>query len=63
MSINTLVDELYNERSVYDAEMCDSAAQTIEKLHGALEKIANYQPVDDSAYFDVRDIALNALQE
>ena len=52
-----LIERLRKERSVYDAELCDAAADRLEALESAVEKIVRFEPIDDSAYFDVRDIA------
>jgi hypothetical protein len=61
--MSDLVKRLRKERSVYDAELCDEAADEIERLREALERIANsgIECYRHSAW--IADIAREALEK
>ena len=60
--MDRLIERLRTERSVYDAELADEAADEIERLRAALERIAN--PRDGEGYGeDLREMAREALKD
>jgi hypothetical protein len=57
--MGNIAKRLRTERSVYDAELCDEAADEIERLRGALSEIASGCDLSNEA----QAIALEALED